>query len=230
MIKKRNSDYKSLLLNIYYNADPDDLLPLRERDIELINNSINELAEKESKVIRMHFALGMEFHTLEQIGQQFNLCRERIRQIEKKALRKLRIKKNLNYLFRSLLERMLDEFIKEISRLQTLNEIYKKMITYDKNTTKILVHILDFIEYSKIIKRSISLDPTTDIDDLDISRRVRNWLKRANIKTIGDLVQKREKEILRIKNIGQKSLKEIREFLAQLDLHFEMEIENSFKI
>ncbi|MEJ7617829.1 MAG: RNA polymerase sigma factor RpoD, partial [Pyrinomonadaceae bacterium] len=50
------------------------------------------LSPREEKVIKMRYGLGSsgEEHTLEEIGQQFNVTRERIRQIEAKALRKLR--------------------------------------------------------------------------------------------------------------------------------------------
>ena len=49
------------------------------------------LSPKEEKVIRLRFGIGCEReHTLEEIGQEFDVTRERIRQIEAKALRKLR--------------------------------------------------------------------------------------------------------------------------------------------
>jgi len=49
------------------------------------------LTERESKVLRMRFGIDMTTdHTLEEIGKQFDVTRERIRQIEVKAIRKLR--------------------------------------------------------------------------------------------------------------------------------------------
>ncbi len=49
------------------------------------------LTPREERVLRMRFGIGMNTdHTLEEVGQQFNVTRERIRQIEAKALRKLR--------------------------------------------------------------------------------------------------------------------------------------------
>jgi len=49
------------------------------------------LTPREERIVRMRFGLGMNSdHTLEEVGQQFWLTRERIRQIEAKALRKLK--------------------------------------------------------------------------------------------------------------------------------------------
>jgi len=52
---------------------------------------LDSLTEREAKVIRMRFGIGMNNdHTLEEVGKQFDVTRERIRQIEAKALRKMR--------------------------------------------------------------------------------------------------------------------------------------------
>ena len=52
---------------------------------------LNGLTAREAKVLRMRFGIGMNTdHTLEEVGKQFDVTRERIRQIEAKALRKLR--------------------------------------------------------------------------------------------------------------------------------------------
>ena len=49
------------------------------------------LTPREERVLRMRFGIGMNTdHTLEEVGQQFSVTRERIRQIEAKALRKLK--------------------------------------------------------------------------------------------------------------------------------------------
>ncbi|MHB1203152.1 MAG: RNA polymerase sigma factor RpoD, partial [Acidithiobacillus sp.] len=61
---------------------------IREVVEELLDNG---LTPREAKVLRMRFGIGMNTdHTLEEVGKQFDVTRERIRQIEAKALRKLR--------------------------------------------------------------------------------------------------------------------------------------------
>ena len=56
-----------------------------------INSVLDEMPPREAQVLRMRFGIGMPSdHTLEEVGRQFGVTRERIRQIEAKALRKLR--------------------------------------------------------------------------------------------------------------------------------------------
>jgi DNA-directed RNA polymerase subunit alpha len=63
-----------------------------------------------------------------------------------------------------------------------------------------------------------------NIDELELSVRAFNCLKNANVKTIGDLVQRTEHEMLRTKNFGRKSLNEIKDMLNSMGLHFGMKI------
>jgi DNA-directed RNA polymerase subunit alpha len=56
------------------------------------------------------------------------------------------------------------------------------------------------------------------VNELELSVRAANCLKNANIKTIADLVQKTEGEMLRTKNFGKKSLNEIKEILTEMGL------------
>ncbi|CDO34687.1 RNA polymerase sigma factor RpoD [Novosphingobium sp. KN65.2] len=58
---------------------------------EMITRTLASLTPREERVLRMRFGIGMPTdHTLEEVGQQFSVTRERIRQIEAKALRKLK--------------------------------------------------------------------------------------------------------------------------------------------
>ncbi|MHB1846222.1 MAG: DNA-directed RNA polymerase subunit alpha, partial [Deltaproteobacteria bacterium] len=63
------------------------------------------------------------------------------------------------------------------------------------------------------------------VDELELSVRSANCLQNANIKTIGDLVQKTEAEMLKTKNFGRKSLKEIKEILSEMGLSLGMNLE-----
>jgi DNA-directed RNA polymerase subunit alpha len=58
------------------------------------------------------------------------------------------------------------------------------------------------------------------IEELELSVRASNGLKRANINTVGDLIEKTREEMSKIRNLGQKSLEEIERKLKELDLTF----------
>lgn len=64
------------------------------------------------------------------------------------------------------------------------------------------------------------------VDELELSVRSANCLKNADIKYIGELVQKTEQEILMTKNFGRKSLNEIKEILACMGLRLGVKLEN----
>jgi len=63
----------------------------------------------------------------------------------------------------------------------------------------------------------------TSIDDLDFSVRAYNCLKRANINTLGDLTEKTELEMMKIRNLGKKSLKEVMDKIKDMGLKFREE-------
>jgi DNA-directed RNA polymerase subunit alpha len=63
------------------------------------------------------------------------------------------------------------------------------------------------------------------VDELELSVRSYNCLKNANIRTIRDLVQRTEREMLATKNFGKKSLNEIRDILHGMGLDFGMEFD-----
>ncbi|MEO1915083.1 MAG: DNA-directed RNA polymerase subunit alpha C-terminal domain-containing protein, partial [Myxococcales bacterium] len=64
------------------------------------------------------------------------------------------------------------------------------------------------------------------VDELELSVRSANCLQNANIRFIGELVQRTEAEMLKTKNFGRKSLNEIKETLADMSLSLGMTIES----
>jgi DNA-directed RNA polymerase subunit alpha len=63
------------------------------------------------------------------------------------------------------------------------------------------------------------------VDDLELSVRSANCLKNANIRYIGELVQKTEAEMLKTKNFGRKSLNEIKDILGEMGLSLGMKLD-----
>src|SRR6185436_18246302 len=73
--------------------------------------------------------------------------------------------------------------------------------------------------------RASAPSPQRSVDELELSVRSYNCLKNAGIKTIRDLVQRSEREMLATKNFGKKSLGEIRDILNRMGLDFGMEFD-----
>ncbi len=73
-------------------------------------------------------------------------------------------------------------------------------------------------EYNEHLLRSV--------DELELSVRAANCLQSANIRFIGELVQRTEAEMLKTKNFGRKSLREIKDLLAGMGLTLGMQIDN----
>jgi DNA-directed RNA polymerase subunit alpha len=75
-------------------------------------------------------------------------------------------------------------------------------------------------------KEGVNENLLRSVDELELSVRSANCLKHANIKLIGDLVQKTEAEILATKNFGRKSLNEIKDILTEMGLSLGMKLDN----
>ncbi len=88
-----NDDDDNSLLDVLPDGDeiaPDEVLLGESLKID-IERALGGLHEREAEITRLYFGIGREHPlTLEEIGQHFNLTRERVRQIKEKALRKLR--------------------------------------------------------------------------------------------------------------------------------------------
>jgi len=116
--------------------------------------------------------------TLDSIGQNFDVTRERIRQIEANSLRKLR-----------------RQPAADPAAVQ--KNILQKFLAHGAEAAMYLFQ---------------------NCSNIELSVRTINGLQNARIETIADLVLRSEREMLQIKNFGRKSLREIREVLADRGL------------
>ena len=96
-------------------------------------------------------------------------------------------------------------------------------------------HFKMFIHFEEPIEEEVDvdIDPELDrvkrlldksVEELELSVRSSNCLRAAEIKSIGDLVQKSEPEMLKYRNFGRKSLKEIQDILGEMGLSFGMDV------
>ncbi len=86
----------------------------------------------------------------------------------------------------------------------------------------------DFVDENPdlVKKRNLLLLP---IDELELSVRSYNCLSDAKVKTIGDLVRKKESEMLKFRNFGKKSLGELNKVLKEKGLEFGMNVDKYLK-
>lgn len=186
------SEISRRIISIFRN---DFLQPFNEDSIELIKYFLDKnLNERERKIIEKRFGLDCNKMTLEDIGKEFGVTKQRIRQIETNILRKLKLKSRiLGFLYKSA-----DEL-------------------FSKYTKQILIDIGEQIE-SKKIEIKIGDILSMSIEEADFSTRTYRCLNRAGILKISDLVQKKENELMWIRNFGVGCLKEIKKFLDNYNL------------
>lgn len=77
------------MLELMKPADPEEVL-FKEEMVSVVKDQLDSLTPREAKVLRMRYGIGCEEHTLDEVGFAFRVTRERIRQIEVSALRKLK--------------------------------------------------------------------------------------------------------------------------------------------
>lgn len=91
---------------------------------------------------------------------------------------------------------------------------------------------INFEEEAETLEEEIRTEPAFNenlfrsVDELELSVRSANCLKNADIRYIGELVQKTEQEMLKTKNFGRKSLNEIKEILSEMGLSLGMKLES----
>ena len=84
--------------------------------------------------------------------------------------------------------------------------------------------LIDFPARPPVARGELNEHLFRSVDDLDLSVRPSNCLKTANVRTIADLVQKTESELLKTKNFGKKSLNEITTILGEIGLSLGMRL------
>lgn len=77
------------MLELMKPTDPEEVL-FRDEMVNVVKDQLDSLTPREAKILRMRYGIGCEEHTLEEVAFAFDVTRERIRQIEVSALRKLK--------------------------------------------------------------------------------------------------------------------------------------------
>ena len=165
------------------------------------------LTERENKVLQMRYEWGM---TLEEVGSELGVNRERIRQIEARAIRKMRMRK-LDIMCAPAID-----YRKELSD----NEVLRNQVNYLQSELDRIRGISTLQREEADKKRSVM---ETSIDELELSVRSYNCCKRAGINTLGDLCEKTLNDMYHVRNLGRRSLQEIEKKMSEYGLRFKPE-------
>jgi len=161
--------------------------------------ALRTLTKREGDVISLRFGLldGI-IRSYKEIGKKYGVTGGRIRQIEAKAIRKLRHparSKKFKIIACLATDTDVDKYLAEQKEAKEREKQYRELYP---------------VIHEEILDRSI--------EDLELSYRPYNCLKSAGIDTVGEAMKKTDKELLRIKNFGRTSLREVREVLHKLEL------------
>ena len=180
--------------------------------LECMLTAIKELSSREEFVIYCKYEL-KETHN--RIGERFNVTGERIRQIDAKAIRKMwSPSRQAYYIYRHPAEfMMLRDKLKEVeSNYNDLNQEYNKLLDAFINDKE--------YKQKKEFRRGLS---DIKIYDLELSVRAYNCMLRAGVHNLFDLSQMSLDQLMKVRNLGRRSLAEIVEKAAPYGIKFERE-------
>ena len=187
--------------------------PMRYYSPGIIEDVMHKaLTEREDKVLQMRYEWGL---TLDQAGAELGITRERVRQIENKALRKLNYRTHLHEL----------ECVpkKDLMEAQSQVENYKAQADYLQRELDRIRGIVP-AQREEAEQKGTLLE--TPIENLDLSVRSYNCLKRAGIQALGDLCGKTYTEMMKVRNLGKRSLAEIEDKMKENGLRFRPETDH----
>lgn len=169
------------------------------------------MTEREALAVRCRYQYR---ETYVQIGQKLGVQQERIRQILIKCIHKLRHPSRAR-----LLRYGIAEYICQYGdkcKEAAYEEGYQKGFKNAGPDGRERVPVCN--PYGANQRVPVSSVERINIEELDLSVRAYNGLKRANLNTVGDVMMKSKQEILHIQNLGKGSLRELEEKLSSLDV------------
>lgn len=191
---KAKLDFKEYPENLIKSLGFEDIFDIFENFNKYYEVIKTKLTDREERVIDCIFRQHM---TLQEAGKEFGVTRERIRQVQIKALKKI---KHYRYYF---------EVGKYADKKELAKQEYQKYLEQNKKEWK-YEEAKEFVKnYESEHKQEIAMKAQIDIEYLDLSVRTYNCLRRAGIRYLSELLSKTKEELIRVRNMGKKSLKEI---------------------
>lgn len=201
-IKKREYPFDLLndITNVYNKDDLDWILEHFDENINyLFERNKNIFNEREINIL---FAIYKDGLSLKAAAEKFELTSERIKQILTKTQRKLKHPSLIKYLVNG------KEIEEKVNNLRN-NKLYY-LDSFEKITNEMSKE-----EINELVEKDINTEINgidiefLEIEKLDLSTRIINALKRADINYVRDLMKLTKEGILEIENISTKSLEEI---------------------
>ena len=198
-IKEKKEYPKNLLSQVFVNGLPTDL----PDDITLVLEYIIQktLTEREGRVLDMRYK---RYMTMAAIGEEYGLRAERIRQIEAKAVRKLRHPSRSRYILMGM-EGYIN-YLRDTAVEERLREYKKEIISLEKKIAE-----LTDTEYEEE-KNELENAP---LAELDLSVRTFNILYRAGYSTVKELLDADAEKIVSLPNLGLKNFSDLINVLSE---------------
>lgn len=198
-IKEKKEYPKNLLSQVFVNGLPTEL----PDDVALVLEYIikKTLTEREGRVLDMRYK---RYMTMAAIGEEYGLRAERIRQIEAKAVRKLRHPSRSRYILMGM-EGYIN-YLRDTAVDERLREYKKEIISLEKKIAE-----LTDTEYEEE-KNELENAP---LAELDLSVRTFNILYRAGYSTVKELLDADAEKIVSLPNLGLKNFSDLIDVLSE---------------
>ena len=196
---KKKEYPENLLAQVFVNGLPTDL----PDDITLVLEYIIQktLTEREGRVLDMRYK---RYMTMAAIGEEYGLRAERIRQIEAKAVRKLRHPSRSRYILMGMESYI--NYLRDTAVEERLREYKKEIVTLEKKIAE-----LTDTEYEEE-KNELENAP---LAELDLSVRTFNILYRAGYSTVKELLDADAEKIVSLPNLGLKNFSDLIDVLSE---------------
>ncbi len=211
--------------------------PVSPAEAQIVDDVLTTLTLNEARVIKQRYGLKTAKCTLSEIGSHYGISQERVRQIQLKALRKLRHPSRSHAMQKMFMRTMKDRLFEANTCLAAMcapetnigeQAQLLKDVPYVRNLIETFTAQVDRLKAENVelrlsqqklpVVRHELLD--LSIDELEISVRTYNCLRKAGLLTVRDFANKSMREILEIRSMGRKSLTQLRDFLKENGLDF----------
>lgn len=190
-MKVKDHEYPYDFVSLLFGDDIPSIEWINEHFDKNLKYVMQTLTEREQEVITLR---DIEGYTLEAVAERYHITKERVRQIEAKAIRKIRSSYRMKTLQRGQELSAWEAEIKDLS--EKLIAKKDEMIRQLNNPETIEILPEDLYANTKLWK-------------LDLSVRSYNCLDRAGFKTLADFIDVKIEDLMKVRNLGRKSLKEI---------------------